>query len=252
MQLAKKGTQDFGLFGGNFIFLVSSGNTMRRYAPLLAGLLGFLITQPIVVSVSAANIPVNILVYILLPSAIYAVGPSKALVAIATTLAVFILLTRLAYQENSNTQLLILSHALSFALMVVVTITIVLRVFRAREVTADIIMGAVCVYLVIGLAWSFFYFFLQAMAPGCMMAIPIATRGSLAPAPLEQYRFWEMVYFSMSALSTMGFLSGEPLTPMARQLAVVEAIMGQLYIAVLIARIVALSTANAMKSPKIE
>ena len=113
---------------------------MRRYAPLLAGLLGFLLMQPIVVSVSATNIPLNILVYILLPLAIYAVGPSKPLVAIATTLAVFILLTRLAYRENSNTQLLILSHALSFVVMVVVTIKIVLQVFRAREVTADIIM----------------------------------------------------------------------------------------------------------------
>jgi hypothetical protein len=57
-----------------------------------------------------------------------------------------------------------------------------------------------------------------------------------------------MLYFSMSALSTMGFLSTEPLTALARQLAVVEAIMGQLYVAVLIARIVALSTAGAMMS----
>jgi hypothetical protein len=85
-----------------------------------------------------------------------------------------------------------------------------------------------------------------------MMAIPIATRGSRVPAPLEEYRFWELVYFSMSALSTMGFLSTEPLTPLARQLAVVEAIMGQLYVAVLIARIVALSTARAMKSSGVE
>jgi voltage-gated potassium channel len=58
-----------------------------------------------------------------------------------------------------------------------------------------------------------------------------------------------MVYFSMSAVSTMGFLSMEPLTPLAHQLAIVEAIMGQLYVAVLIARIVALSTASAMKAP---
>ena len=85
-----------------------------------------------------------------------------------------------------------------------------------------------------------------------MMALPIVSRGSVAPAPLEQYRFWEMTYFSMSALSTMGFLSTEPITALARQLAVIEAIMGQLYIAVVIARIVALSTAEAMKGPMAE
>ncbi|MBV8054261.1 MAG: two pore domain potassium channel family protein [Deltaproteobacteria bacterium] len=80
--------------------------------------------------------------------------------------------------------------------------------------------------------------------------MPIVPNGSSVPGLLEQYRFWEMVYFSMSALSTMGFLSTEPLTPLARQLAVVEAIIGQLYIAVLIARIVALSTAQSMKGPQ--
>ena len=80
------------------------------------------------------------------------------------------------------------------------------------------------------------------------MVLPLASRGSEIPPLREQYRFWEMLYFSMSALSTMGFLSTEPLTTLARQLAVVEAIMGQLYVAVLIARIVALSTAGAMRA----
>jgi voltage-gated potassium channel len=106
----------------------------------------------------------------------------------------------------------------------------------------------VCVYLILGAAWTFLYFFLQTAAPGSMMALPLASRGSEIPPLLKQYRFWEMLYFSMSAISTMGFLSTEPLTALARQLAVVEAIMGQLYVAVLIARIVALSTAGAMMS----
>jgi hypothetical protein len=58
-----------------------------------------------------------------------------------------------------------------------------------------------------------------------------------------------MMYFTMSALSTMGFMSTELPAPLARQLGVVEAIIGQLYVAVLIAPIVALSTVSAMKGP---
>jgi len=57
-----------------------------------------------------------------------------------------------------------------------------------------------------------------------------------------------MLYFSMSVLSTMGFVRTQPLSPLARQLGAVEAITGQLFVAVLIARIVALSTAGAMRS----
>jgi hypothetical protein len=170
------------------------------------------------------------------------------LVAVATALALAIVAMRLLNENSPNVKLLLLSHGLSFTLMVLVTAGIVVRVFRAREITAEIIVGAVCVYLIIGAAWAFLYFFLQVAAPGSMMALPISSHGSSIPLLLEEYRFWEMLYFSMSAISTMGFLSTEPHTPLARQLAVVEAIIGQLYVAVLIARIVALSTAGAMKS----
>ncbi|HEV3110317.1 MAG TPA: ion channel [Candidatus Binataceae bacterium] len=221
---------------------------MKRYLPLLVALLGFLILQPIAVALSGANIPLNILLYVVLASSIYAVGPAKSLVAVAAAMALAIVAIRLLNDNSLNVKLLLLSHGLSFTLMVLVTATIVIRVFRAREITAEIIVGAVCVYLIIGAAWAFLYFFLQIAAPGSMMALPIASHGSSIPPLLEEYRFWEMLYFSMSAMSTMGFLSTEPLTPLARQLAVVEAIIGQLYVAVLIARIVALSTAGAMKS----
>jgi len=225
---------------------------MKRYVPLLVALFGVLILQPIASALSSADVPLNFVIYVVLPTTIYAAGPGKSLMTITAALTLAVVVTRLAYSSSSSTKLLILSHGLSFVLMVFVAGRIGHRVFRAREIKADIIVGAVCMYLVVGAAWAFFYFFLQIAAPGSMMALPIVSQGSLAPAPLEQYRFWEMLYFSMSALSTMGFLSTEPLTPLARQLAVIEAIMGQMYVAVLIARIVALSTAQAMKGPMAE
>jgi Ion channel len=221
---------------------------MKRYMPLLVALFGFLILQPIAVTLSGANIPLNILMNVLLVTAIYAVGPGKSSMVAATVIALAIVASRLVYESNPNVKLLMLNHGLSFVLMALVTATIVVRVFKARDITAEIVIGAVCVYLILGAAWTFLYFFLQVAAPGSMMALPIASSGAAIPPLVEQYRFWEMLYFSMSAISTMGFLSTEPLTPLARQLAVVEAITGQLYVAVLIARIVALSTAGAMKS----
>jgi hypothetical protein len=50
---------------------------MRRYVPLLVALFGVLILQPIVVSLSGGNIPLNLLTYVLLPTAVYAVGPGN-------------------------------------------------------------------------------------------------------------------------------------------------------------------------------
>jgi len=224
---------------------------MKRYLPLLVALFGFLILQPVAVTLSGANIPLNVLLYVLFVTAVYAVGPRKSLLIVAAGLVFVIVATRLLYEASPNVHLLMLMHGLSLALMVLVTVTMVSRVLVAREITAEIVIGAVCIYFIIGAAWTFLYFVLQVAAPGSMMVIPIVSQGNLIPQ-LEQYRFWEMLYFSMGALSTMGFLSTEALTPLARQLAVVEAIMGQMYVAVLIARIVALSTASAMKSGQIE
>lgn len=221
---------------------------MNRYIPLLVALFSLLMLQPIAVTLWGAQVSPSILMYLLLAATIYAMSPRKLLITIATLLAAAIIAARLLLVSRPNVSLVLIVHGFSFVLMVLVTVTIVFRVFRASEITAEIILGAVCVYLVIGAAWTYLYFFLQAAAPGSMMAMPIGSSGSVVPAQLEEYRFWEMLYFSLSALSTMGFLSTEPLTPLARQLAVVEAITGQLYVAVLIARIVALSTAGAMKS----
>src|SRR5271170_515931 len=164
--------------------------TMKRYLPLLVALFGFLILQPVAVTLSGANIPLNVLLYVLFVTAVYAVGPRKSLLIVAAGLVFVIVATRLLYEASPNVHLLMLMHGLSLALMVLVTVTMVSRVLVAREITAEIVIGAVCIYFIIGAAWTFLYFVLQVAAPGSMMVIPIVSQGNLIPQ-LEQYRFWE-------------------------------------------------------------
>jgi hypothetical protein len=67
---------------------------MRRYVPLLVALFAVLMLQPIVVSLSSANIPMNLRTYVVMPTAIYAVGPRRLLVNLTAALALAIVLTR--------------------------------------------------------------------------------------------------------------------------------------------------------------
>ncbi len=120
---------------------------MKRYLPLLVALFGFLILQPIAVTLSGANIPLNVLLYVVFVTAIYAVGPGKALVVVTTGLVFLIVATRVLYQASPHLYLLMLTHGLSLALMVIVTVTMVSRVLVAREITGEIVIGAVCIYL---------------------------------------------------------------------------------------------------------
>jgi hypothetical protein len=61
-------------------------------------------------------------------------------------------------------------------------------------------------------------------------------------------KFTEVLYFSFSALTTIGSSGEEALTVMTRQLAVVESPMGQLYFAVLVSRLVGFSTTGDTKA----
>jgi len=72
-------------------------------------------------------------------------------------------------------------------------------------------------------------------------------QASLTASGSEE-KFTEVFYFSLSALTTIGSSGEEALTTMARQLAVVESAMGQLYLAVLISRLVGFSTTGDSKT----
>ena len=127
--------------------------------------------------------------------------------------------------------------------MILVIIVILSELLCARTASSDLVIRAVCLYLVIGLAWTFLYYSLYLLAPGSIFASP----SPLTLATTES-KFTEVLYFSFSALTTIGSSGEEPLTTLARQLAVVESLMGQLYLAVLISRLVGFSTATDTKA----
>lgn len=102
------------------------------------------------------------------------------------------------------------------------------QVYRAGPVTHHRILGAVAVYLLLGLVWANAYELLHHLRPG-------AFAGNLdADVP----QTW--IYYSFVTLTTTGYGDIAPLHPVARSLAIGEALTGQLYLAVTLARLVAL------------
>jgi len=103
------------------------------------------------------------------------------------------------------------------------------RIFYTKVVTVNIIVLGLCTYLLLGQIWMLFYAPLAAYDPGAFSQ-PIVTEGSDAGLTLT--------YFSYVTLTTLGYGDISPVSPWARALAMLEALTGTLFLAVLISRLV--------------
>jgi len=103
------------------------------------------------------------------------------------------------------------------------------RIFRARHVTIDEIGLALCTYVLLGQLWVLFYGPLVALDPH---SFSFGTE--LTPAGQR----YALAYFSYVTLTTLGYGDIQPVSALARGLAVVEALTGVLFLAVLISRLV--------------
>jgi len=112
-----------------------------------------------------------------------------------------------------------------FALML--STLIIRRVFRAGPINIHRVVGSIVVYMMLGIAFGEAARFIAILDPQ-----------AYSSANFARIDRPELYYFSLVTLTTVGYGDITPLHPMARSLAVVEALTGQLFPAILIARLV--------------
>jgi hypothetical protein len=109
-----------------------------------------------------------------------------------------------------------------------VPVAVVRHALSARRVDTNVIMGALCAYVLLGVAFGGGYVLLETRFPGSF-----ATAGD---NPVRQ----TLMYFSFVTMTTLGYGDVAPVSGFARFLAVLEALVGQVYLVVLLARLVTL------------
>ena len=116
---------------------------------------------------------------------------------------------------------------------------IVRFIFRTRRLSADGIFATVAVYLLVAFIFAQFYLLLIiGSADAFHLPVPAQER-------LPQTLHSDMVYFSLITLATVGYGDVLPVSETARMLAVIEAVIGQFYVAVIVAVFVGMYAATA-------
>ncbi len=103
------------------------------------------------------------------------------------------------------------------------------QVLFTGSITSNDIVGAICIYMLLGLIWAILYLFIA-------QAVPESFNG-LSQASWQE-NFSAGVYFSFVTITTLGYGDISPILPLARSLVVMEAIVGVFYMAILVASLI--------------
>ena len=138
--------------------------------------------------------------------------------------------------------LIFVSNCLSLFFLLLLTSLILSQAFREGETTSHRIMGAVAAYLILGMIWSLAYNLTALLIPGAFNI-----QGPSTPGDIESMQP-HLLYFSFVTLTTLGYGDIVAVHPMARMLVILEGVAGQLFPAILIARLVSLQVQSKRKT----
>lgn len=183
---------------------------------------------------------------LLLISGVAYLSPRPLLRRVASAVAFLAIVLRWLKEYLPNQGLAIAASLLALVCLVSLTLVVLIRVFGdTEEVTAARVRGAVAAYLLLGITWSVLYRLIDLCLPG---AFSISAATGMTP---QEHREG-FAYFSFVTLTTLGYGDITAIHPIARMFVVFEALLGQLYPATLLARLVSLELSNrqaAVPSP---
>jgi voltage-gated potassium channel Kch len=133
-----------------------------------------------------------------------------------------------------------LSSVLTIVVMLIYVRIVLLVMFRQGHVTWSRIQGGVCAYLMLGVAWAAAYDLVEQFHSGAFRFIS-------PPSNMDEQTA-KLIYFSFVTLTTVGYGDVSPVSPYARSLAIAEAVVGQLFPAILIGALVAMAMRASVTS----
>jgi hypothetical protein len=209
-------------------------DSLPRFGFLLTAMVAELTLGPLIVMGTQSLATVRLLAAVVLLAALTVAGSRR----IAVVLFAIALAAHGLSIVSPRTDIAAVSEAARFVFLCYVVAVLVRRVMRDRVVTLDTVAGAACSYMLLGWVWGELFTLVERWRPGSFI-IP----AGWATGPGRDLRA-TLMYFSFATLTTVGYGDIHPSNPASGVLCAAEALVGQLYLAIMIARMVGLHTAQ--------
>lgn len=159
---------------------------------------------------------------------IFAISSKGSQAIFATILVLPLVITTWSSYFVELTTIGLLTRIFGAFFFAYAVINILRFIFNSKEITRETIFAAIVAYLLMALMWTFIYMILEMLAPGSFVFSD------------QQYRqeMMRFEYFSFITITTLGYGDITPLTAKASVLAIFEAVVGQIYLVVLVAWLV--------------
>jgi voltage-gated potassium channel len=219
---------------------LTSNTKFRGFKTLFYALVVVLLTIPALESFTYISVVIGIVLIGVLLVAVRAVASLRRQVVLSSALAVVSVIgyfgNLLGFDPRFEA-LGLLGFGLFFLTVGIIILTNIM--LHINNVTAEMIYGAINVYLLVGLAFAFMLALVEFIQPGSIIG--------LESLSMDDQGIMPFVYFSFVTMTTLGYGDLSPVTGPAATIVYIEAIFGQLFIAIMIARLVGLYVAHGSK-----
>jgi hypothetical protein len=212
-----------------------------QFTVLLVTLIALLLALPIVAAAPYGLVAQAALSWCAVAAGVWAVESWRTR-SFALLLAGLALLADVLIWTMHDTPLMPVGRILVAVVLAFVTCVILEHVLTREEVSFDVVIGGVCTYMLIGAFFAQAYAAFEILAPGSLLENG-GPLGAVGASDLARGHIVEVFYYSFVTLTTLGYGDILPGTPLMRAVSTVEALIGQIYPAILIAHLVGVRAA---------
>lgn len=220
--------------------------TTERYVFLNGSLLTLFVVGPMLGTRVPQMPALRILTTVVLIAALFSVSRARRSLLIGCGLAIPGGVLTWLGMVRVSTGMLGLGFAFEAAFLGFLATVVTRQLLSEDDVSGHAILAGISVYLLMAFLFNYLYFLVELVEPGSFQLYGQAMnlRALATDAGVISH---ELLYYSFTTLTTVGYGDITPVSQASRGLAALEAVAGQLYIAILVARLVGLHIAKRVR-----